>query len=90
MLGCADGVASRRVHHHDAKPRGRLFVDVVRAHTGPHDCLEAVIACENIRGDLHTAATDGSVVPGERLAKVIPLQPRGDFMTDSPRPGFFQ
>ena len=49
VLGGAERVAGRRVHHHDAQPRGGVFVDVVGADAGPHDRLELLIAVQRLR-----------------------------------------
>jgi hypothetical protein len=74
MLRRAQRVAGRRVHHHDAEAGGRLLVDVVGAHAGPHDRPQAMVAGERVGGDLHPAAADGAVVLREGVPQVVSLE----------------
>ena len=49
VLGRAERVAGRRVHHDDAQPRGGVLVDVVGADAGPHDRLQPAVAFQRRR-----------------------------------------
>ena len=80
MLGRAERVAGRRVHHHDAEPRGGGVVDVVGADAGPHDRLQPAVALERLGRDLHAAAADGAVELGQGLAQVVALEAGADFV----------
>ena len=73
VLGGAERVAGRRVHHDDAPARGSGFVDVVGANAGTHDRLEPAIAFERFGRDLHAAAADRPVELRERLAERVAL-----------------
>ena len=66
VLGRAQRVAGRRVHHHDAQPGGGLRVDVVGADAGADDGLEPMIALQHVGRDLHAAAADRAVELGQR------------------------
>ena len=61
MLGRGDGVAERRVHHHNAMRRRRLQVDIVDADAGAADDLELLCRFEYFGGDL-SRRTDGEPV----------------------------
>ena len=74
VLGRAERVARRRVHHHDAQPRGCLLVDVVGAHAGADDRLQPPVTLERLRRDLDAAAADRTVVLAQRLPQIVPLQ----------------
>ena len=80
VLRRADGVAGRRVHHHDALPRGCILVDVVGANPRSHDRLEPVIASQRLRGDLHPTAADRPVVAGQSLPQRRARKPGDDFI----------
>ncbi len=84
VLGRADRVAGRRVHHDDALAAWRLLaIDVVDAHAGPHDRLQTPVAFQRLGRDLHAAAADRAVELGQRLAQFLALQARADFVFDA-------
>ena len=70
VLGRRDGVAARRVHHHDPAPGRRRHVDVVDAHAGAHDRLEPRLALEHLGGQL-------SCPTGSRSRRPPPAPARG-------------
>ena len=80
MLGRAERVARRGVHHDDTGPRGGGLVDVVGPHTSPHDGLQPLRAFQHVGGELHAAATNRPVELPEGLAKIRPLESRADFV----------
>ena len=61
VLGGAERVSGRRVHHHNSQARCRLGIDVIGAHARAHDRLQPVISFQRIGRDLHAAATDRAV-----------------------------
>ena len=46
----AQRVAGGRVHHDDAQPRGRFFIDVVGPNASPHDRFQFMIARQHVGG----------------------------------------
>ena len=82
LLGGRDRVAARGVHHHDSKPRGRLFIDVVGADAGAGDRLQPPVSSQGLGGYFHTAAADCPVKLGERLPQVFARQPGADLELD--------
>ena len=95
VLRGRDDVRLRRVRDDDAATRGRVHVDVVDAHAGAADHLQARPGVDHVRGHLRRRPDDQSVVAAddlferrlpvdvhlERLAKQ--LDPRlGDRFTD--------
>jgi hypothetical protein len=67
VLGRAERVARRRVHHHDAQARGRLLVDVVGADAGPGDRPQALVAFEHVAANRDAAAANRAVELGQGL-----------------------
>ena len=82
VLGRAQRVARRRIHDDDALAGRRLLVDVVGADAGANDGPEAVVAGQRCGVDLHAAAADRAVVPGQRLAQRISCQTGGYLVRD--------
>jgi hypothetical protein len=85
MLGRAERVAGRGVHHDDAGPRGGGAVDVVGADAGPHDRLQLTVPFERLGGDLHAAATDGAVEFRQGIAEVVTLETGANLVGDAGR-----
>ena len=83
MLGRAERVARRRVHHHDAQPRGGFLVDVVGADAGPRDRPQAAIPFQHVAADRDAAAADRAVELGQRLFQRLALQAGADFVLDA-------
>ena len=61
MLGGGNGIAARRVHDQDAAARGGGHVDVIDAHTGPHNGPQLAGVLEQIRRHLRAAANNHAV-----------------------------
>jgi hypothetical protein len=67
MLGRTERVAGGRVHHHDAQPRCRFFIDIVGPHAGPRDRLQAMIPLQRRRIDRHATTAYCTVEFSERF-----------------------
>ena len=85
MLGGAQRVAGRGVHHDDAGPRGGGAVDVVGADAGPHDRLQPAVTLQHVGGDLHAAAADGAVEFRQRLPEVFAFESRANLVSNAGR-----
>ena len=70
MLRGGDDGRLRRVRHHDSASGGRLDVDVVDAHSGPADHLQAVRSLEHVGGQLRRRADHDRVVGADLLGEV--------------------
>ena len=83
VLGRAERVARRRVHHHDAQPRGGFLVDVVGADAGPGDRPQPLVSFQHVAADRHAAAADRAVELGQGLFQGVALQAGADFVLDA-------
>ena len=66
VLGRRDGVAARRVHHHDPLAGRGRDVDVVDAHAGADDHLEPGLVAEHLGRQLRPRADHDPVGLGQR------------------------
>ena len=48
MLGRAQRIARRGIHHDNALARGNLLIYVIRPDTGPHDCSKLTVAAQRV------------------------------------------
>src|SRR4051794_4921549 len=87
MLGRAQRISARRVHHDDAVPCGRVLIDVIRAHPRAYDRLQPTISLECTGRNLHSAAANGAIELREHLAQSVALQPGAHLMLDPRRAG---
>ena len=74
VLGRGDGVAERRVHHHDAVRRRRLDVDIVDADAGAADDLELLRFRQHLGRDLGGRADRQPLVVADDGAQLGRLQ----------------
>ena len=70
MLGGGDGVAERRVHHHDAVRRRRLDVDIVDADAGATDDFQVLRLRQHLGRDLGRRADREAVVVADDGAQL--------------------
>ncbi len=71
MLGRRDGVAERRVHHHDSAARGGWNIHIVNADPGPPDDLEARCHSDDLWCDLGGRANGQPVIVRNRCQQRI-------------------
>jgi hypothetical protein len=76
VLGGAQRVAARCVHHHDAAPRGGRHVDVVDADAGADDGAQPARPVQHLGGQLRAASHDDPVRLRQRGGKRAGVEPR--------------
>jgi hypothetical protein len=65
MLGRADNIGTRRVHHHDPGLSGRVDVDIVESHAGSRDDPQPRGAADRLGVDGGSAPHDDGVRVGQ-------------------------
>lgn len=74
MLGHRDGIAARRIHHEDARRRGRVEIHVIHADTGAPDDAQLRRLLEHIGVHLHGAAHNQRLAVGQMFRILLGIR----------------